>query len=77
MFFIFADGFKCLLEEEMGGWKEQSRVPGRAAEREGTEGGRERGREGRRALPARRYKRCSVFAGERERDEGKGGHCLT
>lgn len=37
MFFISADGFKCLVEEEMGGWKEQSRVPGREAEREGTE----------------------------------------
>lgn len=74
VFFISADGFKCLLQDEMGGWKEQSGVPGSAAEREGTEGGK--GRE-RRALPARRYKRCSVFTGERERDEGKSGHCLT
>lgn len=46
VFFISADGFKCLLEEEMGGWKEQSGVPGRAAEREGTEGAGGRGSEG-------------------------------
>lgn len=46
-------------------------------ERQRGRGQREGAREGRRALPARRYKRCSVFAGERERDEGKGGHCLT
>lgn len=46
MFFISADGFKCLVEEEMGGWKEQSGVPGRAAEREGTGGGSEGGEGG-------------------------------
>lgn len=62
MFFISADCLNAFSRRRR--WGSEAAEPEFQVEREGQ---RER-REGRRS---RRYKRCSVFTGKRERDEGR------
>lgn len=65
VFFISADCLNAFSRRRWGVGGGRTRVPGREGGTESEEGGRVGGRR------ARRYKRCSVFTGKRERDEGR------